>query len=143
MDSLAQVLRHERDLLETLLFRLDEAALVAAADGARWWVRAAYDVDAAATTVRRTELLRAVTAVDAALELGLEPEATLRALAAAADQPDRSVLLDHREAIRTLSAEIAGAMQRLRFAASGPHVPPEARRQGIGCELPGLEAFLR
>lgn len=130
MDSLAHVLRHEREVLETLLFRLDEAALVAAGGSGRWWGRAAMDVDAAATTARATELLRAVTAVDAALHLGLEPGASLRTLAAAAGQPDRGVLLEHRVAIRALADEIAVAVQRLQGAA-------------IACELPSLDAFLR
>jgi len=132
MDSLAQVLRHERDVLETLLFRLDEAALVAAAQGDRWWERASRDVDAAVSTARSTELLRAVAALDTALQLGLEPGATLRMLAAAIGQPDRSVLLEHREAIRALTTEIGDAVDRL-----------GVRRAEIVCELPSLEAFLR
>jgi hypothetical protein len=136
MDSLARVLTHERDLLETLLFRLEEAALVAAADRDRWWVRAVRDLDDAVLTVRRTELLRAVTALDAALEVGVEPGATLRALAAAADQPARSVLLDHRNAIRALLGEIVAAAQRLRAVV-------DEQRGYAGCDLPALEAFLR
>jgi hypothetical protein len=142
MVSLARVLMHERDLLETLLFRLEEAALVVAADHDRWWGRAARDLDDAVLTVRRTELLRAIAALEASLELGAEPGATLRALAAAADQPARSVLLDHREAIRALSAEIVAAAQRLQVAGGEQHAHV-VRRPGVVCELPSLEAFLR
>jgi hypothetical protein len=143
MDSLAAVLAHERALLETLLFRLEEAALLSAADVVRWWERAARDVDDVLVTVRRTELLRAVTASGAALDLGLEPGASLRALAAAVDQPARSVLLDHRAAIRTLSTEIAVVDERLRDSAIDEELRRVVRRPGTVGSPPSLEAFLR
>lgn len=132
MDLLVDVLRHERELLESLLFRLVEAAVVAAADAGRWRERAAYDLDEAVTLVRRTELLRALTAGDAALEVGLDPDAPLRSLAATVGQPGRGVLLAHREALETLSREIAIAVRRL-----------PTSNGSAGCELRSLAEFLR
>jgi len=132
MDPLVDVLRHERELLESLLFRLVEAAFVATADAGRWRARAASDLDEAVTLVRRTELLRALTAGDAALEVGLDPDAPLRSLAETVGQPGRSVLLDHRDALETLSLEIVAATHRL----------PTAERFA-GCELRSLAEFLR
>jgi hypothetical protein len=143
MESLAVVLAHERALLETLLFRLEEAALLSAAEVVRWWERAARDVDDVLATVRRTELLRAVTAIGVALDVGLEPDASLRALAAAVDQPARSVLLDHRAAIRTLSTEIAAVDEQLRVSAIGEELRRVVRRPGSVGSPPSLEAFLR
>jgi hypothetical protein len=143
MDSLAVVLAHERALLETLLFRLEEAALLSAGDCARWWERAARDVDDVLAIVRRTELLRAVTASGAALDAGLEADATLRALAAVVDQPVRSVLLDHRAAIRTLSTEIAAVDELLRASAIDEELRRVVRRPGTVGSPPSLEAFLR
>jgi hypothetical protein len=143
MDSLAVVLAHERALLETLLFRLEEAALLSAEECARWWERAARDVDEVLAVVRRTELLRAVTATGAALDAGLEPGASLRALAAAVDQPARSVLLDHRAAIQTLSTEIEAVDQRLKASAIDDELRRVVRRPGTVGSPPSLEAFLR
>jgi hypothetical protein len=144
MDPLADVLWHERALLETLLFRLEEAVLLSAGDCVRWWERAVRDVDEVLTTVRRTELLRAVTAGGAALDAGLRPDATLVALAAAVEQPTRSVLLDHRDAIRTLSTEIASVEQRLRDSAIEPELRRVVRRPTGAVGSPAsLEAFLR
>jgi hypothetical protein len=143
MDPLAQVLERERDVLETLLYRLDEAALVAADDRSRWWDRAARDVEDAATAARRTELMRAVTVLGAALELGLDPEVSLRSLAAAVDLPAREVLLDHREAMRALAAEIAAAVEHLRVAADEADTRHAVRRLHVACDLPSLRSFLR
>lgn len=109
MEKLTWVLWRERELLEGLLFRLETEALVMSSGRTRWLPAAARDVEEAAQQVREIELLRAVAADEAAAGVGLEPNPSLRALVAAADEPWASILSEHREAFSTLSDEIVRA----------------------------------
>ena len=108
MDKLSQILWRERELLETLLFKLEEEQLVLAAGRTRWLSRAAREVENVLETMRETEVLRAVVADEAAADLGLGHNPSLRSLAASVDEPWNSLLLDHHEAFTTLTPEIAG-----------------------------------
>jgi hypothetical protein len=107
MEKLSQILWRERELLETLLFKLEEEQLVLAAGRARWLSRAAHEVENVLETIRETEVLRAVVADEAAAELGLDHNPSLRSLAASVDEPWHSLLLDHHEAFTNLTHEIA------------------------------------
>ncbi len=109
MEKLTWVLWKERELLEGLLFRLETEALVMSSGRTRWLPAAARDVEDAVRQVRETELLRAVAADEAAAAVGLEPNPSLRALVAAADEPWASILAEHREAFSLLSDEIVRA----------------------------------
>ena len=107
MDKLSQILWRERELLETLLFKLEEEQLVLATGRTRWLSRAAREVENVLETIRETEVLRAVVADEAAAALGLDHNPSLRSLAASVEEPWRSLLLDHDEAFPTLTHEIA------------------------------------
>ena len=85
MEKLSQILWRERELLETLLFKLEEEQMVLAGGRTRWLSRAAREVENVLDTIRETEILRAVAAEEAAVELGLGPNPSLRALAAEVD----------------------------------------------------------
>lgn len=106
MEKLSQVLWRERELLETLQYRLEVEQLVMAAGQTRWLANAAREVEDAVDRLREMELLRAVAADEAALAAGLEANPSLSALVAAAEEPWRSILADHREAFATISEDI-------------------------------------
>lgn len=104
--ALSSTLWRERELLDMLLFKLEEEHLVLASARSRWLARATKEVEVVLEEIRRSELLRAVQVDAAAAELGLPPGPSLRVLAEAADEPWRTLLLDHRQAFLTATAEI-------------------------------------
>ena len=107
MEKLSQILWRERELLDTLLFKLEQEQLVLASGRTRWLMRAAREVESVLETIRQTEILRSVAADEAAAAMGLEYNPSLRALAEAADEPWRTILLDHHEAFTAVTREIA------------------------------------
>ncbi len=106
MEKLSLILWRERELLETLEFRLGVEQMVMAAGRTSFLGRAAKEVEQALDAVRQTELLRAVAADAAAAELGLDPNPSLSSLIATVDEPWSSILADHRDAFASLSAAI-------------------------------------
>ena len=108
MEKLSQILWRERDLLDSLLFKLEMEQLVLGSGRTRWLARSAKEVELVLEMLRETEVLRAVAADEAAELVGLVTNPSLRALAEAVEEPWRSILLDHRDAFAKVSAEIAG-----------------------------------
>lgn len=107
MDRLSQVLWRERELLETLAYKLDIERMVLASGRTRWLVNVTREIESVLDDLRATEVLRATAADEAAERVGLSPNPSLAALADAADEPWRAILLDHRETMVTLAREIA------------------------------------
>ena len=106
MEDLSSVLWQERELLETLLYKLEVEQLVLAGGRTRWLPAAAREIDACLEQIRGVELLRAV-AVDAvAAELGLDPNPSLQEIANKCEDPWHGIWLDHREAFTTVAAQI-------------------------------------
>jgi hypothetical protein len=116
VEDLSLILWRERELLETLLYKLEIEKLVLASGASRWLATAAKEVEAVLGAVRETELLRAIAADEAAASIGMSSNPSLRALAEAVDEPWRSILLDHRDAfvgyMRQIT-EIAAANREL------------------------------
>jgi hypothetical protein len=106
MEDLSLILWRERELLETLLYKLEMEKLVLASGSSRWLATSAREVEAILASIRETELLRAVVADEAAARVGMAANPSLRALAEAVDEPWRSILLDHRAAFVQYSREI-------------------------------------
>lgn len=106
MEDLSLILWRERELLETLLYKLEMEKLVLASGSNRWLATSAREVEAILASIRETELLRAVVADEAAASIGMAANPSLRALADAVDEPWRSILLDHRAAFVQYSREI-------------------------------------
>lgn len=104
--EVSTILWRERELLELLLFKLEEEQLVLAAGRTRWLARATREVEVVLAEIRRTELARAteVDAVSIALGIGSAPSLTM--LASACPEPWSGLLRDHQNAFRTLTAEI-------------------------------------
>jgi len=127
MDRLSQVLWRERELLETLSYKLAVERLVldsGRTDGLL--LSATREVEGVRAALRATEVLRAVAADEAAEALGVAPDPSLTALADAAGDPWRGILLDHRDALVRLGA----AVTRTPGVGAGqvPAVRPSRRR---------------
>jgi hypothetical protein len=106
MEDLSLILWRERELLETLLYKLEMEKLVLASGSSRWLATSAREVEGILDSIRETELLRAVVADEAAASIGMAANPSLRALAESVDEPWRSILLDHRAAFVQYSREI-------------------------------------
>lgn len=100
------ILWRERELMETLLYRLEQEQLLLSSGRTRWLARAAREVDSVLAMIRQTEVLRAVAADEAASALGLEPNPSLSALAERAAEPWPAILLEHRDAFLGYTRQI-------------------------------------
>lgn len=107
MDRLSQILWRERELLETLAYRLEVERMVLTGGRTRWLVNVTREIEEVLADLRATEVLRATAADEVAERLGLTPNPSLGALAEAAADPWESILLDHRDAMISLAREIA------------------------------------
>jgi len=119
--ALSRLLWRERDLLDTLLFKLHEQNLLLVAGDAEWLPRASREIEAVLERVGEIEFERAVEFARAASLLGLPTEPSLRDLASAAPEPWGYVLDEHHAAFVTLATRIqhsAGANRELTVAAS-------------------------
>lgn len=114
MEKLSQVLWRERELLESLAYRLEVEQLVLASGRTTWLSRAANEVELVLETLREAELARAVAAHEAALSIGLTDTASLRALAEAVDEPWRTILMDHRDAFERVARDVEALSLRNR-----------------------------
>jgi flagellar FlgN protein len=106
LERLSRVLWREREMLETLQYHLEVEQLILASGRTRWLGRAAKDVEGVLDQMRRTEVMRAVAADDAAAALGLDPNPSLRDLAERAPAPWDEILSDHRSSFMTMTIEI-------------------------------------
>lgn len=106
MEDLSSVLWRERELLETLLYKLEVEQMVLANGRTHWLAAAAREIEAVLEQVRGIELLRAVEVDAVAAELGLEPDAGLHEIADRCEEPWRSIWLDHRESFTTVATAI-------------------------------------
>lgn len=106
MEELSLILWRERELLESLLYKLEAERLVLASGRTRWLALAAGEVESVLVSIREAELLRATTADAAAAAIGLDSNPSLRALADAVEEPWKSILIDHREAFLADTTQI-------------------------------------
>ncbi len=106
LNEVSTVLWRERQLLELLLFKLEEEQLVLAAGRTRWLTHATREVETVLGEIRRVEVMRGVQLGFAALTLGLAKEPSLRELAECAPGPWAGIFADHRRALLALTAEI-------------------------------------
>lgn len=106
MENLSLILWRERELLETLLFKLEEEQLVLSSGRTRWLNRAAREVESVIVTIRETEVLRAVAADEVAAALGIAPNPSLLTLIETVDEPWRTILEDHRQTFLQVTTEL-------------------------------------
>ncbi|MFB7250938.1 flagellar export chaperone FlgN [Microbacterium sp. NPDC056234] len=106
-NELSMQLWRERELLEMLLFKLDEQQLLLAAGKARWIHLAAREIEQVLDRLRATGMARVVESDIVASEWGAAEGATLRELIALAPQETwRDLFEDHLRALTRLTGEI-------------------------------------
>src|SRR5215213_2294146 len=98
LTDLSSVLWRSRELLELLLFKLEEEQLLLASGRTRWLAHATREVENVLEELKHAELARAVEVARVAQEIGIPSESSLRELAEAAPAPWDEILNDHREA---------------------------------------------
>src|SRR5205809_7934017 len=87
LSEVSNILWQERQLLELLLFKLEEEQLVLASGRSRWLSHATREVEMVLEEIKQAELASSIEVEAAAAELGLEPGPSLRRLADAAPAP--------------------------------------------------------
>lgn len=111
LSELSNVLWHERQLLELLLFKLEEEQLVLASGRPRWLSHATREVEMVLEEIKRAELTRSIEVDAVATTLGLEPGPSLRRLADVAPAPWKGLLEQHQRAFLTATQEILALAQ--------------------------------
>jgi hypothetical protein len=106
LSDVSNILWRERQLLELLVFKLEEEQLVLAAGRSRWLAHATREVETVLGEIKRIELERAVQVAHAGRELGISGSPTLRELAALTPTPWDGIFSEHRRALLTLAQEI-------------------------------------
>jgi hypothetical protein len=107
-NDLSNLLWRERELLELLVFKLEEEQLLLTAGKSRWLPQATREVEAVLARIRIAGVERTVEASSVALEWGLPDDATLRQLVERAPSDTwRDILQSHLTALTALTAQIA------------------------------------
>ncbi len=107
-NELSTLLWRERELLDLLLFKLEEEQLLLTAGRSKWLHHATREVEAVLAHLRTTGIERTVEASAVAIEWRLPEDATLRQLVEDAPDPVwREVLQSHLTALTALTAQIA------------------------------------
>ncbi|QTE29851.1 flagellar export chaperone FlgN [Pengzhenrongella sicca] len=119
--ELSAVLWRERQLLELLLFKLEEEQLVLSSGRTRWLGHATREVEQVLDQIRDAELGRAIEADVAALAYGVAAGSGLLALAEAAPEPWKELLMSHREAFVSLTSQIQDVAQGNRALLTSSH----------------------
>jgi hypothetical protein len=108
MESLVALLTRERLLAELVVFKLLEMRQLLLAGEARFLPWAAEEVERAMTSLRETELQRAVLVAQVAADRGLpDREPPLSALIEDTPEPWRTVMVEAADGLRRLCAEAA------------------------------------
>lgn len=142
LNDVSTVLWRERQLLELLVFKLEEEQLLLSAGKARWVNHASREVEIVLEQLRAAELLRAVKVETAATELGLETFPGLRSLSQAAPEPWCSIFARHRQAFLELTGEVRDISERNRhMLAKGRDAAREALSWLIGKGAPPPQAY--
>lgn len=106
-NELSALLWHERELLELLLFKLEEEQLLLAAGKSRWIQHATREVEQVMERIRSAGLARSVEVAAVALEWNTDETASLRELVAAAPPGAWSDIFDaHLKGMTVLADEI-------------------------------------
>jgi hypothetical protein len=107
LPDLAAVLWRQRELLDRLAYKLECEQMMLAGGRTRWLAAATGEVEATLEQLGVIDLQRAAVSDAAARELGLPADASLEDVAAAAQPPWTEVLIEHRNALLGLTAELA------------------------------------
>lgn len=106
LSEVSNILWRQRQLLELLLFKLEEEQLVLKSGSTRWLSHATREVETVLAEIKRVELDRAVEIQHAAEELGFTDAPTLKQLTELGAGPWGRIFEEHRKAILELAKEI-------------------------------------
>lgn len=106
LQEVSTTLWQERNLLELLLFKLEEEQLLLAAGRTRWLARATREVEVVLDRIREAEIMRSMEVDDVAASLALEPGPSLQLLAESVPAPWDTMFRDHRQAFLEVTEEI-------------------------------------
>ncbi len=132
LPDLAAVLWRQRELLERLVYRLECEQLLVAAGRTRFIALATGEIEALLDELQVVELQRAGIADVAAREFGLPVGSTLETLAGTAQPPWSEVLLEHRQALVTLTGELAVLAESNRHLMAAGLAAVEQALAGLG-----------
>jgi hypothetical protein len=107
LPDLAAVLWRQRELLELLAYRLECEQLIMASGRNRWLRAATSEVESLLDEMTVIDMQRAAVSDTAARDLGLPSGATLEEIAGTAQPPWTEVLIEHRNALLAITAELA------------------------------------
>jgi hypothetical protein len=108
VNDLSSLLWRERELLDMLVFKLEEEQLLLTSGRSKWLNHATREVEQVLGHLRTAGIERTVEASLVAASWGLPDDATLRQLAdGAPDDAWRDVLQSHLTALTALTAQIA------------------------------------
>lgn len=133
--ELSMLLFDERELLATLVFKLDEAHLVLVGAGHRWLTRATSEVEEVVERLGRMDVARVELVRQVARSMGLPDDTMLAELAEAAGEPWREGLLAHRQALLGAVQQVQRAAARNREALSVHLSAVNDAMQVLGSEL--------
>jgi flagellar biosynthesis/type III secretory pathway chaperone len=106
-NELSNLLWRERELLELLVFKLEEEQLLLTAGKTRWLQHATREVEQVMDRLRPAELARSVEVATLAGEWGTDDDATLRDLVSAAPAgPWAEIFAAHLRAMTELTTQI-------------------------------------
>src|SRR5436190_2471868 len=99
LSDVSNILWRERQLMELLVFKLEEEQLVLAAGRTRWLAHATREVESVLAEIKRIELERAMQVTVAGVELGFSGTPTLKELASLTPPPWDGIFAEHRRAL--------------------------------------------
>jgi hypothetical protein len=132
LSDASNILWRERQLVELLVFKLEEEQLIFAAGRRRWLARATREVESVVGEIRRVELEWAVHVADAGRELGISDAPTLRDLASLTPTPWDGIFTEHRRALLGLAQEIDAINASNRKLSQGGHEAAHGTLGGMG-----------
>ena len=135
LPDLAAVLWRQRELLEKLTYRLECEQLLLAAGRTRWLATATSEVETLLDELQLLEMQRAAVSDRAAAELNLPLGASLEELAAAAQPPWTGVLIDHRNALLGITAELSALSESNRQLTAAGLAAVESTLASIGMRV--------
>lgn len=104
--DISNTLWRQRNLLEMLMFKLEEEQLILAAGRTRWIGPATREVEQVLDEIKTTEVMRAMQVDAVAPSLGLPANPSLRQLVDAAPEPWSALFDEHRRAFLGLTEEV-------------------------------------
>jgi flagellar biosynthesis/type III secretory pathway chaperone len=132
LPDLAAVLWRQRELLERLVYRLECEQLLMAAGRTRFLGLATAEVEGLLDELRLLELQRGAVADDVCVEVGLEPGASLEEIAGSVQPPWTEVLIEHRHALLTVTAELSALAEINRHLMAAGLKAVEQALAGLG-----------